>query len=105
MAYRRNTYIEYLYLLIFGILEFSHLATPLTGRSLSRRVLGFALADGPVLSPYIDEVDEDILGADARCPCEPVDDRLVDRLLLAGRWPSFHVIWMMTRSSLRSMPR
>jgi hypothetical protein len=30
-------------------------------------------------------VDEDILGADARCLCEPVDDRLVERLLLVDR--------------------
>ena len=64
---------------------FAALSTPPASRSFSRRVLGFALADGPVLKPDIDEVDEDILGAAARCLSEPVDDRLVDLLLLAGR--------------------
>jgi len=73
-------------LLIFGIVDFSQFSPPLlTSRSFSRRVLGFALADGPVLKPDIGEVDEDILGADARCLSEPLGDRLVERLLLAGR--------------------
>src|SRR5205814_9263669 len=60
-------------LLTFGIVDISQLSPPpLTTRSFSRRVLGFALADGPVLPPDIDEVDENILGADARCLSEPL---------------------------------
>src|SRR4051794_20752067 len=75
MAYRRNMPSGNFNLLIFGFVDFSQLSPPLTSRSSSRRVLGFALADGPVLKPDIDEVDEDILGADARCLSEPLDQR------------------------------
>ena len=48
---------------------------------------------------------KDILGAEARGLAEPLSDRFEERLLLAGRGPLFHVIWMKTRSSLRTMPR
>jgi hypothetical protein len=89
---------------MFGILEFSLLSTPLTSRSFSRRVLGFALADGPVFKPDIDEVDEDILGADARCLSEPLDDRLVERLLRSDSTDASSVDQTETRCLAPKLP-
>jgi hypothetical protein len=68
-------------------------------------VLGHTPPEGPVLFLHLEVVDEDILRAHAGTGGKPRDDGLVERFLLSSERPSFQVIWMITKSSLRGIPR
>src|SRR5262245_64304646 len=52
---------------------------------ISLRVLGFAVAEGPILLLDLDEVDEHVLAPHIEAPVQPIDDRLVEGPLLVER--------------------
>src|SRR5262245_65569288 len=52
---------------------------------MSLRVLGFAVAEGPILLLDLDQVDEDILAAYIEALVQPISDRLVEGALLVER--------------------
>src|SRR5262245_43977410 len=54
---------------------------------MSLRVLGFAVAEGPILLLDLDQVDEDILAAYIEALVQPIGDRLVEGTLLVERSP------------------
>src|SRR5262245_54356827 len=54
---------------------------------ISLRVLGFAVAEGPILLLDLDEVDEHILAAHIEALVQTIGDRLVESALLVERSP------------------
>src|SRR5262245_44200416 len=54
---------------------------------MSLRVLGFAVAEGPILLLDLDEVDEHVLAEHIEAPLQSIGDRLVESTLLVERSP------------------